>query len=206
MPCVAQIRRDPPRHLAQLAVAQGAAVVGRDDEGLVRIARGGAFDPVAQQLWSGLLQVPLLTPAIDRPHAEERCQRVRAKRGAMINSATRLEHRKSGLPDLRTICSDLGQTRDRPAAPSFPPSLAGRAKAGKSGAPKRVSAEAGETPPSAAPQDEGGESSSQASRHYTSKSKQWRNLAARVPDAVQREPHKRVHARLRRAMARTVHR
>jgi len=46
---VPQMRRDPAGQRAQLAVGQRPAVIGRDDECLVRIARGGARNPVAQQ-------------------------------------------------------------------------------------------------------------------------------------------------------------
>ena len=45
-----------PVSVAQLAIAERPAVVRRDDERLVRIARGGAVDPVAQQWRSRLLQ------------------------------------------------------------------------------------------------------------------------------------------------------
>jgi hypothetical protein len=50
-----QVRRDAACHPAQLLIAQRAAIIRRDNKRLVRVARRGAVDPVAQQLRARLL-------------------------------------------------------------------------------------------------------------------------------------------------------
>jgi hypothetical protein len=67
----------------------------KDNEGSMAYAASASITPTTNRLLSAR-SATVSAGSLNRPHGEER------------RAATRLEHRKSGLPDLRIKYADLG--------------------------------------------------------------------------------------------------